>query len=79
MTSIMQFHLSCADIDTLPMIEDIFEISDHIRYVAIYRDGHLEKDSKSDTIGASSSESDKYEELLVNPTLLKLGHSKRKY
>ena len=54
------------------MIEDIFKISDHIRYVAIYRDGHLERDSKSDTVGSSSSESDKYEELLVNPTLLKL-------
>jgi len=54
------------------MIEGIFRISDHIRYVAIYRDGRLEKDSKSDTVGTSSSESDKYEELLVNPTLLKL-------
>jgi hypothetical protein len=54
------------------MIEDIFKISDHIRYVAVYRDGRLEKDSKSDTVGTSSSESDKYEELLVNPTLLKL-------
>ncbi len=54
------------------MIEEIFKISDHIRYVAIYRDGQLEKASKSDTVGTSSSESDKYEELLVNPTLLKL-------
>jgi len=54
------------------MIEDIFKISDHIRYVAIYRDGQLKMDSKSDTVGNSSSESDKYEELLVNPTLLKL-------
>ena len=54
------------------MIEDIFKISDYIRYVAIYRDGQLKKDSKSDTVGTSSSESDKYEELLVNPTLLKL-------
>ncbi|MCP4270457.1 MAG: hypothetical protein GY781_00615 [Gammaproteobacteria bacterium] len=54
------------------MIEDIFKISDHIRYVAIYRDGQLDKDSKPGTVGTSSSESDKYEELLVNPTLLKL-------
>jgi len=54
------------------MIEDIFAISDNIRYVAIYRDGKLETRSKSGTEGASSSETDRYEELLVNPTLLKL-------
>jgi hypothetical protein len=54
------------------MIKEIFAISDDIRYVAIYRDGQLESDSKSSTQGASSSESDRYEELLVNPTLLKL-------
>jgi hypothetical protein len=40
--------------------------------VAIYRDGQLEMNSKSGTVGTSSYESDKYEELLVNPTLLKL-------
>ena len=54
----------------LTMIEDIFKISVHIRYVAIYRDGQLEKNSKSSTIGTSSPESDQYKELLVNPTLL---------
>jgi hypothetical protein len=54
------------------MIKDIFKVSDQIRYVAIYRDGQLETDSRSNTVSASSSESDKYEELLVNPTLLKL-------
>jgi len=54
------------------MIEDIFAISDNVRYVAIYRDGKLEIRSKSGTEGASSSETDRYEELLVNPTLIKL-------
>ena len=54
------------------MIKEIFAISNDIRYVAIYRDGQLEVESKSSTQGASSSESDRYEELLVNPTLLKL-------
>ncbi|MBX2818624.1 MAG: hypothetical protein KTR29_03050 [Rhodothermaceae bacterium] len=54
------------------MIERIFELSDDIRYVAIYKNDKLEKRSKSGTIGASSSESDQYEELLVNPTLLTL-------
>ena len=54
------------------MIKNIFKISNDIRYVAIYKNGELETESKSDTVGASSSDSDRYEELLVNPTLLKL-------
>ncbi|WP_415878222.1 hypothetical protein [Methylomonas sp. TEB] len=54
------------------MIEKIFKLSESIRYVAIYRDGQLESKAKSNMLGASSSESDRYEELLVNPTLLKL-------
>ena len=53
------------------MIDEIFAISDDVRYVAIYKDGQLESKSKGNTQGASSSESDRYEELLVNPTLLK--------
>jgi hypothetical protein len=54
------------------MIETIFQLSESIRYVAVYKNGHLESRSKSNTLGASSAESDRYEELLVNPTLLKL-------
>jgi hypothetical protein len=54
------------------MIERIFQLSESIRYVAVYKNGQLESRSKSNTSGASSSESDRYEELLVNPTLLKL-------
>jgi ferric iron reductase protein FhuF len=54
------------------MINDIFALSNVVRYVAIYRDGHLETKSKEDTIDASSSYSDRYEELLVNPTLITL-------
>ena len=54
------------------MIESIFKLSDTIRYVAVYKNGQLESKSKSNTSDASSSESDRYEELLVNPTLLKL-------
>ena len=54
------------------MIEAIFKISNDVRYVAIYREGKLESKSKDDTQDTSSSESDRYEELLVNPTLLKL-------
>ena len=54
------------------MIESIFKLSDSIRYVAVYKNGQLESKSKSNTLGSSSSQSDRYEELLVNPTLLKL-------
>lgn len=54
------------------LIATILSLSNDIRYVAIYHDNALAMSSKSDTAGASSSESDKYEELLVNPTLLTL-------
>ena len=54
------------------MIESIFRLSDTIRYVAVYKNGQLESKSKSNTSDASSSESDHYEEVLVNPTLIKL-------
>jgi hypothetical protein len=54
------------------MIDDILTLSDSIRYVATYQNGHLLSKPKPNTAGASSSESDRYEELLVNPTLLKL-------
>jgi hypothetical protein len=51
---------------------DFFALSKDIRYVAIYRDGKLTADARADLKNASASESDKYEELFVNPTLLKL-------
>jgi hypothetical protein len=54
------------------MIDAIFRLGEAVRYVAVYRDGRLEMRSRHGTVGASSSESDRYEELLVNPTLLKL-------
>ncbi len=54
------------------MINKMFSLSENIRYVAIYRDGKLETKSKEGTMNASGSESDRYEELLVNPTLLTL-------
>jgi hypothetical protein len=54
------------------MIESIFRLSDSIRYVAVYKDEKLKSKSKSNILDASSSESDRYEELLVNPTMLKL-------
>ncbi len=54
------------------MIDEILALSQDIRYVAVYRGGELESKMKRGAVDASSSESDRYEELLVNPTLLKL-------
>ena len=54
------------------LLEKIFLISADVRYVAIYVRGKLISSERPDLRNASSSESDKYEELIVNPTLLKL-------
>ena len=43
-----------------------------MRYVAIYRDGALASRQRDGVDGASAGESDRYEELLVNPALLTL-------
>lgn len=44
-----------------------------VRYVALYSAGHEPQLwSRADLANASSSDSDRYEELLVNPTLLTL-------
>lgn len=50
----------------------IFAIGDHIRYVALADGQQLQMESRSDLAGASSSETDRFEELLVNPALLLL-------
>jgi len=52
------------------------DFSDAIRYVAVYLDGKLESASKTETESASSSESDMYEELLVNPAILTLARQR---
>ena len=52
--------------------EKIFAISKDIRYVAIYSDNKLISSERPGIENTSSSESDRYEELIVNPTLLKL-------
>ena len=54
------------------IITRVLKLSSTIRYVAIYRHGQLASASRADLSNASSGESDKYEELLVNPTLLTL-------
>jgi hypothetical protein len=52
--------------------EDVFAISPHIRYVAVAHGQQVHMRSRPDLHNASSSDSDLYEELLVNPTLLTL-------
>lgn len=54
------------------MIDALLNLSPAIRYVAVYADGGLQTRSRDGNAGASSDETDRYEELLVNPTLLKL-------
>lgn len=54
------------------IIQSILHLSPVVRYVAVYRDGRLESNCRTDLAHASSSESDKYEEMIVNPTLLTL-------
>lgn len=57
-------------------IDRIFAISTAIRYVAIYHHGQLTSAVRPGLQNASASESDKYEELLVNPTLLTLARQR---
>jgi hypothetical protein len=49
---------------------------DQIRYVAIYQDGELIFKQRQLTSDSSSSDTDKYEELLVNPTLLTIARQR---
>jgi len=52
------------------LIKKIFSLSNDIRYVALYQNNTLITKSKSCS-NQSSTESDKYEELFINPVILK--------
>jgi hypothetical protein len=54
------------------LAEAVLRASEHIRYVAMRSDGQLWLRERAQLHNASSSESDRYEELIVNPTLLTL-------
>ena len=56
--------------------EAVFAVSPAIRYVAWGRGQDVQIKERPDLAGASSSESDRYEELLVNPTLLTLARQR---
>ena len=53
-------------------MDALFDLTPEIRYVAVYEDGDLSMRQRPSVGRASAPESDRYEELLVNPTLLKL-------
>jgi len=54
------------------MHDAIFGTSLAVRYVAVYRNGTLESHQRPGIATPSAGESDKYEELIVNPTLITL-------
>lgn len=54
------------------IVSAVFDLGDHVRYVAIARGQDVELRERPGLADASSSESDRYEELLVNPALILL-------
>jgi hypothetical protein len=54
------------------IIDQTFALSPNVRYVAVRIGDTLELQQRAELTNASSSESDRYEELLVNPTVLGL-------
>ena len=54
------------------LIAHIFTASRDVRYVAVYGEDGLRSQVRSDLRESSSSETDRYEELFVNPALLTL-------
>lgn len=54
------------------LIAHIFSASGDVRYVAVYGEDGLHSQARQDVASASSSETDRYEELFVNPALLTL-------
>ena len=54
------------------LLDDVFAVSPDIRYVATGSGQQVQMRSRPDLRNASSGDSDLYEELLVNPTLLAL-------
>jgi hypothetical protein len=58
--------------NAVDLLTAILALSPDIRYVALSRGGALEMRQRAGLANASALESDRYEELLVNPTLLTL-------
>jgi len=60
------------------LISQILSLGEQIRYVAVYRDGNLSMQQRSNLSGTSACETDRYEELLVNPTVLGITQARGK-
>ena len=58
--------------DVEHIIKNLFSFSKDIRYVAIYYNNELQFKQRETAKNSSSNKTDEFEELLVNPTLLKL-------
>jgi hypothetical protein len=58
------------------IIDDLFNFLLEIRYVSIYQNDELTFKQRNQTSDSSSSDTDKYEELLVNPTLLTIARQR---
>jgi hypothetical protein len=58
------------------LVEALFAVGPEVRYVAVARGQDVTLREREDLSGASSGESDRYEELLVNPTLLTLARQR---
>ena len=54
------------------LMDALFNLTLQVRYVAVYRHGELSLRQRPDLSLASAPDSDRYEELLVNPTVLTL-------
>jgi hypothetical protein len=52
------------------LMDALFDLTPDVRYVAVYRRGELSLRQRLDLSLASAPESDRYQELLVNPILL---------
>jgi hypothetical protein len=58
------------------LAEAVFAVSPHVRYVAFARGQDVRLRERAGLADASSGESDRYEELLVNPTLITLARQR---
>ena len=65
---------SSGEMDSL--IERCFALGPEVRYVAVYRGGELRLRERAGIAGASASDSDRYEELIDNPTLITLARQR---
>lgn len=62
--------------NTDAIITSVFEEFSEVRYLALYLDDTLTSRQRGDVSDSSSGESDKYEELFVNPALLTLANQR---